>query len=134
MPMRRVIVESPYAGRSENEIAENIDYARACVRDCILRGEAPFASHIIYTQPGILRDGIPDKRSLGMRAGFSWVEVADATIVYTDLGISRGMLAGIAQARKAGKPIVFRSLECNGCADERSGAPNTPHNHPLDPA
>ena len=110
MPMRRVIVESPYAGRSENEIAENIDYARACVRDCILRGEAPFASHLLYTQPGVLNDAIPDERSNSMRAGFAWVESADATVVYTNLGISRGMKAGIQQAEKHGKPVEYRTI------------------------
>ena len=134
MPMRRVIVESPYAGKTEAEIDRNVRFARACVRDCILHGEAPFASHLLYTQPGVLRNDVPEERSQGMRAGFALIASSDATVVYMDRGISRGMLAGIAQARKAGKPIVFRSLECNGCADERSGAPNTPHNHPLDPA
>lgn len=46
--MRRVIVESPYAG----EVEANVTYARACVRDCVLRGEAPIASHLLFTQPG----------------------------------------------------------------------------------
>jgi hypothetical protein len=108
--MRRVIVESPYAGKTEAEIDRNIRFARACVRDCILHGEAPFASHLLYTQPKILADAIPEERSLGMRAGFSWVEVADATIVYTNLGISRGMKAGIQQAEKHRKPVEYRTL------------------------
>ena len=56
--MRRVILESPYAGSVE----ENVAYARAAVRDSLLRGESPIASHLLYTQPGILRDGVPDER------------------------------------------------------------------------
>lgn len=50
--MRRVIVESPYAG----DIERNMRYLRACLADCLRRGEAPFASHAIYTQPGVLDD------------------------------------------------------------------------------
>ena len=39
--MKLVIVESPFAGDTER----NIRYARACLADCLRRGEAPFASH-----------------------------------------------------------------------------------------
>ena len=61
--MRRVILESPYAGSVE----ENVAYARAAVRDSLLRGESPIASHLLYTQPGILRDDVPDERRAGDR-------------------------------------------------------------------
>lgn len=47
--MRIVVLESPYAG----DIERNTNYARDCMRDSILRGEAPIASHLIYTQAGI---------------------------------------------------------------------------------
>lgn len=30
------------------------------------RGEAPIASHLLYTQPGILNDDIPDQRLLSI--------------------------------------------------------------------
>ena len=56
--MRLVIIESPYAG----DIEKNVEYARACVRDSLSRGEAPIASHLLYTQPGILKDEIPSER------------------------------------------------------------------------
>lgn len=60
--MRMVIVESPYAG----DIERNVAYARACIADCLKRGEAPFASHLLYTQPGVLDDGVPaEDRWLG---------------------------------------------------------------------
>lgn len=57
--MRLVIVESPFAG----DVEENIKYARAAVRDCLMRGEAPIASHLLYTQEGILNDDIPEERN-----------------------------------------------------------------------
>ena len=104
--MKLVVVESPYAG----EIDENVTYARACVRDALSRGEAPIASHLLYTQPGILRDEIPSERQWGIDAGLAWRSVAHATVVYTDRGISGGMRYGIKAAEDAGIPIVYRRL------------------------
>lgn len=69
--MRRVYVESPYGSDNPEIIQRNIVYVRACLRDCILRGEAPFASHLLYTQDGVLRDEVPEERTLGMEAGFA---------------------------------------------------------------
>ncbi len=104
--MRRVIVESPYAG----DVERNVAYARACVRDCLARGEAPFASHLLYTQPGILDDGNGEERRLGIAAGLAWLERADLVAVYTDLGITAGMQEAVARAEKEGREIVFRSI------------------------
>ena len=105
--MRRVIIESPYAG----QVLRNLRYLRACMRECLLRGDAPFASHALYTQEGVLRDDIQDERELGMQAGFSWIAFADATCAYVDLGVSKGMRAGIDQAEKSGIPVEYRNLK-----------------------
>ena len=105
--MKLVIVESPYAG----DVDTNIKYARACVRDSLLRGEAPIASHLIYTQEGILNDDIPSERQHGIDAGLAWRTKAEASIVYTDLGISKGMEYGIKAAKDSGIPVEFRTLE-----------------------
>lgn len=102
--MRRVIVESPYAG----DVDRNVEYARRCVRDCLLRGEAPIASHLLYTQPGVLNDDVPAERQHGIDAGLAWGAVAEATVVYCDLGISRGMRYGIQNAERAGRPVEMR--------------------------
>ena len=99
-------MESPFAG----DVEANIDYARRCVRDSVLRGESPIASHLLYTQPGILDDELPEERQLGIDAGLAWRDVADATVVYTDRGISRGMEYGIRRATETGVPIEYRSL------------------------
>lgn len=108
--LRKVILESPFAG----DIEANIEYARACVRDSVLRGEAPIASHLLFTQPGILDDGIPEERQLGIDAGLAWRIVSDATVVYTDRGISRGMKYGIDAAINSGKPVEYRQLGESG--------------------
>lgn len=92
--MRRVIIESPYAGNVELNQAQRfleLRYLRACIRDSLLRGEAPFASHAIYTQPGVLDD--PEQRRLGIEAGFAWWSAVDRIVFCTDLGWSKGMKA-----------------------------------------
>lgn len=104
--MDLVILESPFAG----DVERNIKYARMCMRDCLLRGEAPYASHLLYTQPGVLDDEIPEERKLGIEAGFFWGENADKTVVYTDLGISKGMQQGIDIAKLRGRPVEMRTL------------------------
>ena len=107
--MKRVIVETPYAG----DVERNTHYARLCLCDCLLRGEAPFAGHLLYTQESVLDDDIPDERRLSMLAGFAWGMVADLTVVYTDYGISNGMAEGIKQAEIARRPIEYRKLRFN---------------------
>jgi hypothetical protein len=104
--MRLVIVESPYAG----DVPRNTAYARLCLADCLALGEAPYASHLLYTQPGVLKDDVPEQRGLGIQAGLAWGDKADATVVYGDLGVSAGMKLGIARAEAAGRPVEYRYL------------------------
>lgn len=100
-----VIIESPYAG----DVELNVAYARACVRDSLQRGEAPFASHLLYTQPGVLRDEVPEERELGITSGFEFRRIADIIAVYHDLGISSGMRRAIdlenARPNSCGNPF-----------------------------
>jgi hypothetical protein len=105
--VKLVIVESPYAG----DVATNLRYLRACMRDCLYRNEAPFASHGLYTQEGVLDDTHLDERMLGIKAGLEWGSMAELTVVYTDLGISRGMQFGIDRARKEGRRVEMRTLK-----------------------
>lgn len=108
--MRLVIIESPFAG-TPLEVERNVAYARACVRDSLMQGEAPIASHLLYTQPGILIDDIPAERKLGISAGLEWRRVAEATVVYCDFGISPGMEHGIRLAQAAGNPVEYRTID-----------------------
>lgn len=105
--MRLVILESPFAG----DVGANIEYARAAVRDSLSRGEAPIASHLLYTQEGILDDDIPSERQWGIDAGLAWRVVSSGTVVYTDRGISKGMGYGILKAKSDGKPVEYRTLK-----------------------
>lgn len=108
--IRLVILESPLAPKNGHTVEENVAYARKCVRDSLHRCEAPIASHLLYAQPGVLADDVPDERMLGMEAGLAWGRVADATVVYVDYGVSGGMRDGIAQAKMEKRPIEFRAF------------------------
>lgn len=102
----RVIIESPYAGDRER----NVKYARQCVMDSLLRGESPIASHLLYTQEGMLDDDIPEQRKLGINAGLNWLDVADKHVFYIDLGVSPGMRTAAHRSVKLGKKVEFRKL------------------------
>ena len=104
--MKLVILESPYAG----DVPKNVEYARLCVRDSLGRGEAPIASHLLYTQPGILNDDDPAEREQGIAAGLEWSRVSELHVVYADLGISKGMQYGIERARVEGRPVEIRRI------------------------
>lgn len=104
--MELVIIESPYAG----DVEKNIAYARAAVKDCLSRGEAPYASHLFFTQEGLLDDAVPEERRLGIQAGLAWGKAAAKTVIYADLGMSEGMHQGFDRAIEEGRPIEFRSI------------------------
>ena len=105
--MRRVVLESPYAG----DVDANLTYARACLRDCLMRGESPVASHCLLTQEGVLNDLDQIERAVGINAGHAWMHVCDAVVVYADRGISKGMEAGIRTAAFHKIPVEYRKLE-----------------------
>lgn len=101
---RKVIIESPYAG----DVEANMAYAYAAVMDSLRRGEAPFASHIFYTQ--FLDDDVPEERMRGIESGFAWWSSADLVVFYTDLGWSRGMLAARERLHEIIIPFVERKI------------------------
>jgi len=102
--MQKVILESPFAG----DVARNIEYARQCMLDCLMRNESPIVSHLLYTQ--VLDDKIPEDRRLGIDAGLAWIDAADRHVFYIDYGYSNGMLAAKEFAEKNGIIIEERSI------------------------
>ena len=93
--MKLVVIESPYAG----DVRRNVRYLQACIRDCIRRGESPYASHQMLTTA--LDDKVPEQRRTGIEAGLAWRRARwideegnirrIVPVFYTDLGISSGM-------------------------------------------
>jgi hypothetical protein len=108
--MQLVILETPYASETEAGCQLNVEFARLCMRDCFLKGEAPFASHLLYTQPGILDDKEPAERLLGINSGLLWGKAASKTVVYLDKGVSKGMIYGIQNAKENNRNIEYRFL------------------------
>lgn len=102
--MKLVIIESPFQGN----IDRNINYAFACVRDSVLRGESPYASHLML--PGALNEEDINERSLGIQCGYAWWRAASTIAFYTDLGWSQGMLLAYSRARTQNITIEERSI------------------------
>ncbi len=113
-----VIIESPFKGENWAETRRNILYAKLCVSDSLRKGEAPWASHLFYTQTGILDDSIPEERQRGIDAGVAWGRKADLRAVYEDFGISKGMEYGIMAAEKIGQRVEYRQLKESMDLDE----------------
>ena len=118
--MKFVIVESPFATNTitlpdgtEHEVKEwgNILYARACMHDCLVsHGEAPYASHLLYTQEGVLDDTVPTERDLGITAGLEIGRKAELRIFYLDRGFSSGMRWALKFALEIGQECEVRRL------------------------
>lgn len=104
--MKLVVIESPLAGDRER----NKRYARDCMLDSLRRGEAPYASHLLFDQPGLLDDDKPGDREMGITAGFAWGERAELRAFYVDLGMSSGMQRGQLEAERLGQAVEFRTL------------------------
>ena len=106
----RVQLESPFAGSNPTARGLNQLYLRAALRDSLLRGEAPFASHAIYAQQFVLDDSIPAERALVIETDLAFLSVAEKVVVYVDRGIGSGMAQGMESARELGIEIEKRSL------------------------
>lgn len=100
----RVFIVSPYRGK----IMRNVAYASAAVRDSFERQEAPFAGHLFYTT--ILDDADSKQRVLGMTAAHSFMASSHRVAVYTDLGMTEGMVSDVNAALDMKLPMVFRRL------------------------
>ncbi len=133
--MRRVILESPWrapidrpictkvhrhepgpcedcaiAAWCDTQVEVNREYLRACLRDSLHHGEAPFASHALYAATGAIDDNYPHERELGIQAGLWWGEAADASVIMLDLGTSEGMHRGIREAYSQLRTVEQRYL------------------------
>ena len=102
------VIESPFSAPTHDEIVRNVYYAMLAVRDSLLRGEAPYASHLFFTQ--MLDDNIPTERTAGINAGLTVGQNAPVTALYLDLGMSHGMRLGADAAKEHGREIVERRL------------------------
>lgn len=100
-----VIVESPYAG----DVEGNLAYARKACADCLGRQEVPYASHLFFTQ--FLDDLAPAEREIGLTAGYAFWAHASKIVFYADRGWSSGMKRALARAQNIGMQIEERFIE-----------------------
>lgn len=111
----RVILESPMFTRAEDgsrcspaEIERNMRYLKRAALDSLLRDEDPLASCLIY--PQVLNDAESEQRKRGIEAGLNWGQAADKAIVYSDHGVSNGMVDGIERHESNGLEIEYRRI------------------------
>lgn len=115
-----VMMESPYSGKDlpllyllDKPFYQRrkvlISYARACLLDCIERGETPIATHLLYTQ--VLNDDNNELRASGLTLHSNLMSVIDKVVIYEDFGISSGMQKAVDEADELGKEIEYRKLK-----------------------
>ena len=126
--MRLALIESPFMFRHPDAdtravgLLRNITYARMAMRDAITHGYAPYASHLLLTQPLILDDDLPEERTLGIDVGLAWGAMAEVTLAYMDLGVSTGMRYGFEHAIKAGRAL--REMRLKGWENALEESPS----------
>lgn len=124
MTPTRVYVASPFMGATVEETRQNIVYARLCMLDSLRRGEAPYLSHLLYTQ---VYPEDAASREVGLLAGDAWREVAEIVAIYTDLGVTAGMQRAINKSRDGtcvGRNIEPSRLHGVDLADSDFSTPN----------
>ena len=109
--MKLVAIESPYAATNPAMLTFHKAYLRACLRDSVLRGEAPYASHAYLCDA--LDDRYSSERHMGLAVGAAWTSRADLRAFYIDLGMSNGMRLALAAYRSSGVSFVLRRLSGN---------------------
>lgn len=105
--MKLVVIESPYAG----DVERNRIYLNRCIRDCIDRGESPYASHKMLVDS--LDDTVAEERRTGIKAGLIWAGQADLVAFYTDYGFSTGMAHAMYAHGEKGHSFELRQIGKN---------------------
>lgn len=111
---KRIIIESPVFTRPDGkrcspaEVERNMRYLRRAALDSIRRGEAPFASCLIY--PQVLDDATPEERKAGIECGFAWAEGVKDVAFYADHDTSDGVVRGLEYHAENGRQIELRYI------------------------
>ena len=117
--MRIVCLESPfkptedeivrYAGRysAAELLRQNLIYARLCLLNSLKQGEAPLASHLLYTQ---VYTEAPELRAAGIKAGIQMHHRCDLVVLCIDLGVSSGMRLAADNAKLINTEQTRRSI------------------------
>lgn len=107
-----ILLESPYLHEHPIDGEEYSIYLSRCLRDSLKRGEAPIATHAMYTRPGVLNLSIGEA-TLATLASDDLAELIPITVAYTDYGITEKMDLGLDRAGRWKHTIEYREIGKN---------------------
>ena len=114
--MQKVYIESPYGLSCGLSPEENVQYAKKCANDSLTKGEAPFAHQLfLYGNNLVVEYDNKGKEMSRSSVSSVWRKAADKNVVYTDMGISTGMILGIDESRYEDQKIECRGIEGEKC-------------------
>src|SRR5262245_30775558 len=99
------LVISPYRGDQPGMLELNKAYLNVAIRDAVIRGYSPVATHKMFTES--LNDNDPTERILGMQQRDTFMRVSEGGWVNTDLEVSNGMKEDIEALKKRGIPVDY---------------------------
>lgn len=102
-----VIIESAFG--STDDLDACAEYATQCVRNSLLRGEAPFHVTLLYLSCIEVND--PAGQEAASLAARAVTGMADRVAAYVDRGITPTMRAIIAHANRLSIPVAYRSTK-----------------------
>jgi hypothetical protein len=100
-----VCIESPW-----RNFALARPYLSACIRDAVMRGEVPIASHAMFCVASDFNDEVDADRALGLTAARVMIQNCQLVAVYCDHGISEGMRRAMEFAFSINKPVETRRI------------------------
>lgn len=107
--MKFVVVESPYQHYTfAHPDPRYIEYAKAAMAHSLSKGEAPFLSHLLYTQ--VMSEYMGMDREWGITANLTVIKKADIVAFYVDYGMSPGMKSALTVVKELDIPFERRSL------------------------
>lgn len=106
--MTRVYIASPFRTNSPELRKTYLNYLDDCIRDSLLRNEAPYVPHAYL--PRFLADSDGRQRNKALSIGTKFLLICQILAVYKNHGITEGMQGEIDTAKANGIRIEFRSL------------------------
>ena len=107
-----VAIESPWAGLDAGTKAKR--YLRNCIRDSLVRGEIPWASHAMLAWTEALYEMEEEQREEGMEVNKQMIQKVDLVAFYVDFGMSKGMERAWLWAGYMGKKREKRTIYATG--------------------
>lgn len=102
-----VLVLTPWESGPKGRVRQ---YIRMCIRDCLVREEIPWASHVMFAWTEALYDDDPEQRAEGLAVAKQMSKRCDLIAVYSDLGVTSGMREVLTFAAFQGKKIEHRKI------------------------